>query len=133
MDPIQHELDRLKASPTGAWLKGPKITAADLRRGSGNIEHIPAAEFFGRAGTAAGGVGAAGSKAAPQAAQINLKNDKTRSKTGVTVMWFGKHKGQEVHWVRQHDPGYYRWACENVQGFRAIIENGQDKKRDERN
>jgi hypothetical protein len=34
-------------------------------------------------------------------------------------MPFGKHKGRLAADVMEDDPGYWRWACENVAGFEA--------------
>jgi len=30
---------------------------------------------------------------------------------------FGKHKGKTYGWIKKHDAGYFRWACETIPRF----------------
>lgn len=102
MDLLQHEIDRVKPK-SDEWKKGPRISAEDVRRGTGNIEHISADEFFGRSGKP--GTVATGQVAAqPQVTH---------------VMMFGKHRGKTFETVRNSDPGYWSWCCREVSGFSA--------------
>jgi hypothetical protein len=34
----------------------------------------------------------------------------------------GKYRGRTVDWVRKKDPGWFRWACENVRDFKFLSE-----------
>jgi hypothetical protein len=39
-------------------------------------------------------------------------------KAGKGKFLFGKYKGQDYLHVQRMDPQYFRWACENIDGFR---------------
>lgn len=104
---LQIELDRLKANATGTWTKGPQISSEDIRRGRGNVEHITSAEFFGIGKQ----TGKTDSRHAQAAAQPQVS----------PMMMFGKHRGKTFAEVRAGDPGYWRWAVENVAGFEAKV------------
>lgn len=100
-----HLIDRPTAvGVTGAWMKGPAISAADLKGSRGGIEHISSATFFGAKETAPS---PQRGSAAPPAA-------------GAT-MWFGKHKGRLLVDLREEEPGYWKWACAEVSGFEAKV------------
>lgn len=35
----------------------------------------------------------------------------------------GKYRGQKVERVRVKDPGWFKWACENVRDFQFLADN----------
>ena len=76
---------------TGAWKKGPRITKECMNEGVLPMQRISAAEAMG------------------------LVPDKTDANRG--KVWFGKHKGKTFEELREADPGYYEWACREVDGF----------------
>ncbi len=107
MSTAQFLNDRAKAQLNGPWRQGPRITADNLKRGTGAIEHITAAEAFPKTGNRTGNVVAS---ATPKgAAQQRV----------TPVMHFGKHKGKEMSEVRDSDPGYWGWLIREVDGFEA--------------
>lgn len=32
----------------------------------------------------------------------------------------GRYRGKKLDYVRKHDPGWFRWACENVRDFKTL-------------
>ncbi len=34
----------------------------------------------------------------------------------------GKHRGKNIFDVRVKDPGWFKWACENVRDFKTLSE-----------
>ncbi len=96
-----HLIDKPTAvGVTGAWMKGPAISAADLKYGRGSIEHI---------------VGLQATEGAPQRGSANPP-----AKAGAT-MWFGRHKGRLLVDLREEEPGYWSWALRECNGFEAKV------------
>lgn len=100
---------RDKSKPISTeWLKGPKITAENLKRGTSSIELLSAPEWIkpqkttGSAKTGFGGGGA---------------------KTGQNPAIFarGKHAGKLYVDVLEEDPGYMRWCAAELPGFREKL------------
>lgn len=38
------------------------------------------------------------------------------------IIAIGRYRGQNVEKIREKDPGWFRWACENVQEFQFLAD-----------
>lgn len=106
MSTAQFLNDRAKAQLNGPWRQGPRITAENLKRGTGPIERVTAEEWFRALG---------GGK--PPAGQ-----PKGAAQPRGDLMGFGKHATLTLTQVRDTQPGYWSWALENVKSFRQRAE-----------
>lgn len=98
----------LHTNPTGEskeWLKGPKITSENLKNGTGCIERLARPEWV-KSPNSAGGAKSGGS---------------AKTEQNPAIMPFGKYKGQLLVDILEENPGYLRWAAENIDGFEAKL------------
>lgn len=109
MSTAQFLNDRAKAQLNGPWRHGSCITADNLKRGTGSIEHVTAEEWLRAAGIGKK-IGNLSAGDSPKgAAQPRVSS----------VMHFGKHKGKPMATVRDEDPSYWSWLLRDVEGFEA--------------
>lgn len=87
------------------WLKGPKITAENLKKGTGCVELLDRPEWVkspnGAKGAVSGGV--------------------AKSAQNPAVFAFGKFKGRLFCDILEENPGYLRWCCSEIDGFEAKL------------
>lgn len=74
------------------WMKGAKITWEEIWQGLGSVEHCTLQQ---------------------------LLSGKTEKVQGETFR-FGKYKGRLLADVAEEDPGYLRWACEEIPAVRSM-------------
>ncbi len=92
--------DLKAADRSGEWRKGPTISFDDMNKGTGNVQRISSAEFFGK--------------------QIGKSTGKSSSPTAAkspTIMGFGKHRDRQMADVKARDPSYWSWCLRDVSGF----------------
>lgn len=97
------------------WLKGPKITAENLRKGTGCVELLARPEWIkDPADQSVQGsmrnVGQSRSGGAPQ-----------KSVQNAAVFTFGKHRGKLFVDVLEEDPRYLSWAAQEIPNFREKL------------
>lgn len=90
------------------WLKGPRITAENLKKGTGCIELLDRPDWI-KAPNSAGAAKSAGFSGA--------------AKTGrnPAVFSFGKHRGKLFVDVLNEDPRYLAWAAQEIPNFREKL------------
>lgn len=100
---------RDKSKPVSMdWLKGPRITMENLKKGTGCIELMDRPEWI----KAPNGVSAAKSATVGGMAKPGQN---------AAVMPFGKYKNRLLVDILEENPGYLRWAAENIDGFSAKL------------
>lgn len=87
--------DRLTASVSGEWRKGPKITTADLLSGTGGVERVDWLKTGKDTGNLA---------------------DENPAKP-IQIMGFGKFRDRQLSDIKQNEPGYWKWAVAEIKGF----------------
>ena len=88
------------------WLKGPKITAENLKKGTGCIELLERPEWIKGPNSPKAGSGPGPAKPAQNPA----------------IMTFGRYKGQLLADILEENPGYLRWAKNEIDGFAKKLE-----------
>lgn len=121
-----------------AWRKGPSISADDLRLGTGVIQRLPA-NAVALAAAQDRQTDQQNDGASPTQRQHNqgvggagqIGNSRPRPKP--LVITFGtKHRGELAVNVRENDPGYWRWAMENLPFFaKQVRAAGLDDEQDD--
>ena len=93
---IEHFIEAEPPKDNLAWTRAPKwlairgITTHEIRTLSGQIE-----------------------RGTPLRGSPSVKVAAPKSK----MLSFGKYKGRELDWVKEHDPSYYEWAASNIPNF----------------
>lgn len=87
------------------WLKGPKITAENLKKGTGCVELLDRPEWV----------------KSPNGAKSAVSGGAAKPAQNPAIMPFGKYKGQLLVDILEENPGYLRWAVENIDGFGAKL------------
>ncbi len=107
---------RDKSKPISTeWLKGPKITAENLKKGTGCVELLARPEWIKDPSSQSvrGSMQNVGQPRSGGAPQKSMQNP--------AIMPFGKYKNRLLVDILEEDPGYLRWAAENIDGFEAKL------------
>ena len=90
------------------WLKGPRITMENLKKGTGSIELMARPDWIkgpNSAGPAKSEAGGGMAKPAQNPA----------------VFSFGKYKGRLFADILEENSGYLRWCRDEIEGFEAKL------------
>jgi len=96
-------IDQRNWSATGVWRDGAAISLDNLLQGTGPIERITSQEWFRSGGQ--------------QAAAASQSCKEWKPPQG-TKMGFGKYREKLMADVREDDPRYFRWCCDEIHGFK---------------
>lgn len=97
------------------WLKGPKITAENLKKGTGCVELLARPEWV--------------KDPAGQSTQVSMRNRgqsssvaaPQKSMQNAAVFSFGKYKSRLYVDILEENPGYLRWCVQEIDGFEAKL------------
>jgi len=87
------------------WLKGPKITAENLKKGTGCVELLDRPEWV----------------KSPNGAKGAILGGAAKSAQNLPVFTFGKHRGKLFVDVLEEDPRYLSWAAQEIPNFREKL------------
>lgn len=87
------------------WVNGPKITAENLKKGTGCVELMDRPEWV----------------KFPNGAKSPVSGGAAKPAQNAAIMPFGKYKGRLLVDILEENPGYLRWAAENIDGFEAKL------------
>lgn len=90
------------------WLKGPKITAENLKKGTGCIELMDRPEWVKGPNSVNG-------------AKTGSGGGMAKSGQNAAVFSFGKYKSRLYVDILEENPGYLRWCCSEIDGFEAKL------------
>lgn len=93
------------------WLKGPKITAENLKKGTGCVELLARPEWIKDPASQSvrGSVQNTGQSRSAGGSQKSVQNP--------AIMGFGKYASRLMADVEEEDNRYFQWCLENVKGF----------------
>jgi hypothetical protein len=90
------------------WMRGPRITAENLKKGTGTVELMDRPEWI----KAPNGMGAAKSA---------VVGGMAKPVQNPAVFTFGKFKGRLFVDVLEENPKYLQWCVQEIEGFEAKL------------
>lgn len=87
------------------WLKGPKITAENLKKGTGCVELLDRPEWV----------------KSPNGAKSAISGGAAKPVQNAAVFGFGKYKSRLYVDILEENPGYLRWCVQEIDGFEAKL------------
>jgi hypothetical protein len=113
---ILHPDLRDKRKPVSMeWVKGPKITKENLKKGTGCIELVAQPDWIK---TPLAGLLQQSKRGVTHAIPVGPSQ---RSMQNPAIMTFGKYKNKLLIEILEEDPRYLQWCVQEIEGFEAKL------------